>query len=59
MYVVKYQYKNSENIYHDEHESLENAYNQYSHYIHGDAYGYCELFKLVPIEVELKAVEKI
>lgn len=59
MYVVKYQYKDTENIYQDEHESLNKAYGQYVNYTNMDTFVYCELFKLVPIDVELKAVEKV
>lgn len=59
MYVIKYQYKDAENIYQDEHETLEDAYKQYSRYTYSDCYQYCELFKLIPIEVELRAIEKV
>lgn len=59
MYVIKYRYHDCENVYQDEHMELEQAYKQFASYTYRDCYEYCELFKLVPIEVELKAVEKV
>lgn len=58
MYVIEYRFKDlpksSETF-----ETLEKAYSRLEYYRSDELYTYCQLFKLVPIEVELKAVEKV
>ena len=58
MYIIEYRFKDLDKNT-EVFETLERAYSRLDYYKNDSLYTYYQLFKLVPIEVELKAVEKI